>query len=63
MSAFADRVVGKPYLELDIDRSAISRYGLTIADLQMTLSSAIGGMDLTTTAEGRERFKKRFCFI
>ncbi|WP_282039284.1 efflux RND transporter permease subunit [Saccharicrinis aurantiacus] len=59
MSVFADRVVGKPYLELDIDRSAISRYGLTIADLQMTLSSAIGGMNLTSTVEGRERFPVR----
>ena len=59
MSVFADRVVGKPYLELDIDRSAISRYGLTIADLQMTLSSAIGGMHLTSTVEGRERFPVR----
>ena len=58
-SVFADRVVGKPYLELDIDRSAISRYGLTIADLQMTLSSAIGGMNLTSTVEGRERFPVR----
>ena len=59
MSVFADRVVGKPYLELDINRSAISRYGLTIADLQMTLSSAIGGMNLTSTIEGRERFPVR----
>lgn len=59
MSVFADRVVGKPYLEVDIDRSAISRYGLTIADLQMTLSSAIGGMHLTFTVEGRERFPVR----
>jgi Cu(I)/Ag(I) efflux system membrane protein CusA/SilA len=59
VSVFADRVVGKPYLEVDIDRSAISRYGLTIADLQMTLSSAIGGMHLTSTVEGRERFPVR----
>ena len=59
MSVFADRVVGKPYLELDIDRGAISRYGLTIADLQMTLNSAIGGMHLTYTVEGRERFPVR----
>lgn len=59
MSVFADRVVGKPYLEIEIDRSTISRYGLTIADLQMTLSSAIGGMSLTSTVEGRERFPVR----
>ena len=58
-SVFADRVVGKPYLEIKIDRSAISRYGLTIDDMQMYLSSAIGGMKLTTTVEGRERFPVR----
>jgi len=58
-SVFADRVVGKPYLEIKIDREAISRYGLTIDDMQMFLSSAIGGMKLTTTVEGRERFPVR----
>ncbi len=58
-SVFADRVVGKPYLELKINREAISRYGLTISDLQMFLSSAIGGMNLTKTVEGRERFGVR----
>ncbi len=59
ISVFADRVVGKPYLEIDIDRKAISRYGLTIKDMQMHLSSAVGGMNLTTTVEGRERFPVR----
>ena len=58
-SVFADRVVGKPYLELKIDRRALSRYGLTIKDLQSYLSSAIGGMTLTWTVEGRERFPVR----
>ena len=58
-SVFADRVVGKPYLELKINREAIARYGLTISDLQMILSSAIGGMSLTKTVEGRERFGVR----
>jgi len=58
-SVFADRVVGKPYLEIKIDRKAISRYGLTIDDMQMYISSAIGGMQLTTTIEGRERFPVR----
>jgi len=58
-SVFADRVVGKPYLEIDINRKAISRYGLTIKDLQTFLSSAIGGMALTNTVEGRERFPVR----
>jgi Cu(I)/Ag(I) efflux system membrane protein CusA/SilA len=58
-SVFADRVVGKPYLEIDINRKAISRYGLTIQDMQMQISTAIGGMKLTTTVEGRERFPVR----
>jgi Cu(I)/Ag(I) efflux system membrane protein CusA/SilA len=59
VSVFADRVVGKPYLEIDIDRQAISRYGLTIRDMQMQISTAIGGMKLTTTVEGRERYPVR----
>ncbi|KOH44821.1 efflux RND transporter permease subunit [Sunxiuqinia dokdonensis] len=59
MSVFADRVVGKPYLEMEINRKAISRYGLSIQNLQMTLSSAIGGMKLSSTVEGRERFPVR----
>jgi Cu(I)/Ag(I) efflux system membrane protein CusA/SilA len=58
-SVFADRVVGKPYLEIRLDRKAISRYGLTINDMQMYISSAIGGMKLTSTVEGRERFPVR----
>ncbi len=59
MSVFADRVVGKPYLEMEIDRDAISRYGITVKGLQTIISSAIGGMQLTTTVEGRERFPVR----
>jgi len=58
-SVFADRMVGKPYLEIKIIREAIARYGLTIKDMQTFLSSAIGGMTLTTTVEGRERFPIR----
>jgi Cu(I)/Ag(I) efflux system membrane protein CusA/SilA len=58
-SVFADRVVGKPYLEMEIDREAIARYGLSVAKLQTVLSGAVGGMQLTTTVEGRERFPVR----
>ncbi len=58
-SVFADRVVGKPYLEININRQAIARYGLTIKDMQTFLSSAVGGMVLTNTVEGRERFPVR----
>ncbi|MDY6800213.1 MAG: efflux RND transporter permease subunit [Bacteroidota bacterium] len=58
-SVFADRVVGKPYLEIEIDRKKAARYGLTVNKLQTILSSAVGGMKLTTTVEGRERFPVR----
>jgi copper/silver efflux system protein len=58
-TVFADRVVGKPYLEIKIDRKAISRYGLTIQDMQMYLGVAVGGKKLTNTVEGRERFPVR----
>ncbi|MCF6364824.1 MAG: efflux RND transporter permease subunit [Bacteroidales bacterium] len=58
-SVFADRVVGKPYIELNIKRKAIARYGLTIKDLQRAIGTTIGGMPLTSTVEGRERFPVR----
>ena len=59
MSVFADRVVGKPYMEIHIKREAIARYGLTIKDFQEYISSAIGGMPLSSTVEGRERYPIR----
>jgi copper/silver efflux system protein len=55
----ADRVVGKPYLEIDIDREAIARYGLNITDVQHLITVAIGGRTITTTVEGRERYPVR----
>ena len=58
-TVFADRVVGKPYLEIRLNRQAMSRYGLTIQDMQMQLSVAVGGRQLSTTVEGRERFPVR----
>jgi Cu(I)/Ag(I) efflux system membrane protein CusA/SilA len=58
-SVFADRIVGKPYMEFKIDRDAIARYGLTIEDFQMAIGVAIGGNQLTSTVEGRERFGVR----
>lgn len=59
MSVFADRVVGKPYIEIHIKREAIARYGLTIKDFQQYISSAVGGMPLSSTIEGRERYPIR----
>lgn len=58
-AVYADRSLGKPYLEIDIDRIAIARYGLNIADVQMYLEVALGGMSLTITVEGRERYNIR----
>lgn len=55
----ADRIVGKPYLEIDIDRDAIARYGMHIQDVQEVIEIAIGGKRLTTTVEGRERYPVR----
>jgi Cu(I)/Ag(I) efflux system membrane protein CusA/SilA len=58
-AVFADRIVGKPYLHLNIDRNEISRYGLNILDVQQTIETAIGGMQITSTVEGRERYPVR----
>jgi Cu(I)/Ag(I) efflux system membrane protein CusA/SilA len=56
LSAFAERTMGGNYIEFTIDRDAISRYGLTIGDVQDVLQVALGGMPLTTTVEGLERY-------
>jgi Cu(I)/Ag(I) efflux system membrane protein CusA/SilA len=55
-SVFAERVMGGNYVEFDIDRDAIARYGLTVGDVQDVLEVALGGMPLTTTVEGLERY-------
>ena len=55
-SAFAERVMGGRFIEFEIDRDAIARYGLTVADVQDVLSVALGGMPLTTTVEGLQRY-------
>jgi len=58
-AVFADRIVGKPYLLIDIDREALVRYGIQIEDVQQVLEVAVGGMVLTQTVEGRERYGVR----
>ena len=62
-AVFADRVVGKPYLEIEIDRERIARYGIQIADVQEVIEVAIGGKPLTTTVEGRERYPVRVRYL
>ncbi len=59
----ADRIVGKPYLEIDIDRQAIARYGISIRQVQDIIETAIGGDTLTTTVEGRERYPVRVRYM
>lgn len=58
-TVFADRIVGKPYLEIEIDREKIARYGLHIAEVQKNIGIAIGGKTATQTVEGRKRFGVR----
>ncbi len=62
-TVIADRIVGKPYLEIAIDREAISRYGLTIRQVQDVIEVAVGGKPLTVTVEGRERYPVRVRYL
>ena len=55
-SVFADRVVGGYFIDFEIDREAIARYGLTVTEVETVIESAIGGKTVTTTIEGRERY-------
>ena len=55
-SAFAERVTGGYYVDFKVNRDAIARYGLTVADVENVIESAIGGKNIETTVEGRERF-------
>jgi Putative silver efflux pump len=58
-SVFYDRAFGAPYLEIKLNREAMARYGMTVGDVQEILQVAIGGMTLSTSVEGRERFPLR----
>ena len=62
-SVNADRVVGKPYLEIDIDRQAIARYGISVRRIQDVIEVAIGGKTLSHTVEGRERYPVRVRYL
>ncbi|MFT4565079.1 MAG: Cu(I)/Ag(I) efflux system membrane protein CusA/SilA [Saprospiraceae bacterium] len=58
-AVFAERIVGKPYMLIDINRESIARYGLTVETVQTQIQATIGGMNMTTTVEGRERYPIR----
>jgi len=55
-SIYAERVAGGYFLDFNIKREALARYGLSVADVQAVINSAIGGENITTTVEGRERY-------
>jgi Cu(I)/Ag(I) efflux system membrane protein CusA/SilA len=55
----ADRIVGKPYIQIEIDRERIARYGVNIRDVQDVIEISLGGMNLMETVEGRERYPVR----
>ncbi len=58
-SVFAERAVSGYYLDIDIDRRAAARHGLNVGDIQTVIATAIGGMTITQTVEGRERYGVR----
>ena len=63
LSAFSERVTGGNYLDFVIDRAEIARYGLTVADVQDIIQSAIGGMNVTQTVEGLERYSVNIRYL
>jgi Cu(I)/Ag(I) efflux system membrane protein CusA/SilA len=59
VDVYAERTSGSPYLEMTVDRPAADRYGLNVADVEDAIETAIGGKNLSTTIEGRQRFAVR----
>jgi Cu(I)/Ag(I) efflux system membrane protein CusA/SilA len=59
VDVYPEQILGTPYLEIEVDRDAVARYGATVGDVEDVVEAAIGGMDLTTTIEGRNRFAVR----
>jgi len=60
---YSEKIVGKPYLEIDIKREAIARYGISLDEVQEVIEMAIGGEALTYTVEGRERYPVRVRYM
>lgn len=63
VSPYAERISNRPYFEIDIDREQAARYGVKVGDIQHIIMTAIGGMNLTTTVEGRERYPVRVRYL
>ena len=62
-AVIADRIVGKPYLEIEIDRKAIARYGIKLGTVQEVIEVGIGGKQISNTVEGRERYPIRVRYL
>ncbi|MFH1783161.1 MAG: CusA/CzcA family heavy metal efflux RND transporter [Candidatus Omnitrophota bacterium] len=63
VSPYAERTSSRPYFEIEINREEIARYGIKVGDIQHIIMTAIGGMNLTTTVEGRERYPVRVRYL
>lgn len=63
ISPYAERTSNRPYFEIEIDREKAARYGIKVGDIQHIIMTAIGGMNLTTTVEGRERYPVRVRYM
>jgi Cu(I)/Ag(I) efflux system membrane protein CusA/SilA len=60
---YAERIGNKPYIEIEIDREQTARYGVKVGEVQHLIMTAIGGMNITTTVEGRERYPVRIRYM
>lgn len=63
VSPYAERISSRPYFEIEIDRQQAARYGVKVSEIQHIIMTAIGGMNLTTTVEGRERYPVRVRYL
>jgi Cu(I)/Ag(I) efflux system membrane protein CusA/SilA len=63
LNPYAERIGNKPYVEVEIDRQQAARYGIKVGDIQHVIMTAIGGMKITTTVEGRERYPVRVRYL
>ena len=63
VSSYAERIGGRPYFEIEIDRKQAARYGIHVQDIQDLITTGIGGMNITMTVEGRERYPVRVRYM
>jgi Cu(I)/Ag(I) efflux system membrane protein CusA/SilA len=62
-SVYAERIGSRPYFEIEVDRTQIARYGVSLRDAQDIIAMAVGGMNITQTVEGRERYPVRVRYM